>query len=51
MLWTIALVLLVLWLLGFVSSYTMGGFIHILLVVAVIVVLIQVIQGRRPRLP
>jgi hypothetical protein len=51
MLWTIALILLVLWLLGFVSSYTMGGFIHVLLVIAIIVLLIQVIQGRRPRLP
>ena len=47
MLWTIAVILLVLWLLGFVSSYTMGGFIHILLVIAVIVVLVSVIQGRR----
>jgi len=48
MLWTIALVLLVLWALGLVSSYTMGGFIHILLVVAVVVVLVRIIQGRRP---
>jgi hypothetical protein len=47
MLWTIAVVLTVLWLLGLVSSYTMGGFIHILLVIAVIVVLLRVIQGRR----
>lgn len=47
MLWTIALVLIVLWLLGLVSSYTMGGFIHVLLVVAVIVVLVNLIQGRR----
>jgi len=46
-LWTIAVVMLVLWLLGLVSSYTMGGFIHVLLVIAVIVVLINVIQGRR----
>jgi hypothetical protein len=46
MLWTIAIVLLVLWALGLVSSYTMGGFIHLLLVAAIIVVLIQVIQGR-----
>ena len=46
MLWTIALVLVILWLLGFVSSYTMGGFIHVLLVVAVIVVLVRIIQGR-----
>lgn len=48
MLSTIALILVVLWLLGMVSSYTMGGFIHILLVVAVIVFLVRVIQGRRP---
>jgi hypothetical protein len=47
MLWTICVVLLVLWALGMVSSYTMGGFIHILLVLAVIVLLIRVIQGRR----
>jgi hypothetical protein len=47
MLWTVAVILVILWLLGFVSSYTMGGFIHILLVVAVIVVLVRVIQGRR----
>ena len=48
MLWTIFMVLLVLWLLGVVSSYTLGGFIHILLVVAIVVFLIRVIQGRRP---
>jgi hypothetical protein len=48
MLWTIAVVLIILWLLGFVSSYTMGGFIHILLVIAIVVVLIRIIQGRRP---
>ena len=48
MLWTIATILIVLWLFGLVSSYTMGGFIHLLLVVAIIVVLIRVIQGRRP---
>ena len=48
MLWTIFVLLLVLWLLGVVSSYTMGGFIHLLLVVAIAVVLIRVIQGRRP---
>ena len=48
MLSTILVVLVVLWLLGMVSSYTMGGFIHLLLVVAVAVVLIRVIQGRRP---
>jgi hypothetical protein len=47
MLETIAVILVVLWLLGFVTSYTMGGFIHILLVIAVVVVLIRVIQGRR----
>jgi hypothetical protein len=47
MLWTIFVVLLVLWLLGVATSYTLGGFIHILLVLAVIVVLIRVIQGRR----
>jgi len=48
MLWTIAAILLILWALGLVSSYTLGGFIHILLVLAIIVVLIRVIQGRRP---
>lgn len=48
MLWTIAVILLILWLLGVVSSYTLGGFIHILLVLAIIIVLIRVIQGRRP---
>ncbi len=48
MLWTIFAILLVLWLLGLVTSYTMGGFIHILLVLAIVVVLIRVIQGRRP---
>ena len=47
MLWTIAIILLVLWALGMVSSYTMSGFIHILLVLAIVVVLIRVIQGRR----
>lgn len=47
MLWTIAVILLVLWALGLVTSYTVGGFIHVLLVVAVVVVLIRVIQGRR----
>ncbi len=47
MLWTVVVILLVLWALGLVSSYTMGGFIHFLLVVAVVVVLLQVIQGRR----
>ncbi len=48
MLWTIAVVLIVLWLLGIVSGYTMGSFIHILLVIAIIVVLVRIIQGRRP---
>lgn len=48
MLYTLAVVLILLWLLGLVSSYTMGGFIHILLVVAVVVVLLRLIQGRRP---
>jgi hypothetical protein len=47
MLYTIAVVMLVLWLLGLVTSYTMGGFIHILLVLAIIAILVQVIQGRR----
>jgi hypothetical protein len=47
-LWTLAVILLILWLLGLVTSFTLGGFIHILLVVAIIVVLIRVIQGRRP---
>ena len=47
MLWTLAVVLLVLWALGLVSSYTMGGFIHILLVIAIVVVLVRIIQGRR----
>jgi Family of unknown function (DUF5670) len=46
MLWTVAVVLVVLWFLGLVTSYTMGGFIHILLVAAVVVVLVRVIQGR-----
>lgn len=47
MLETIAVILLVLWLLGLVSAYTMGGFIHILLVLAIVVILLRVIQGRR----
>lgn len=47
MLRTIAIVLVILWLLGFVSSYTMGGFIHILIVIAVIMILVSVVQGRR----
>ncbi|MBZ5681982.1 MAG: lmo0937 family membrane protein [Acidobacteriia bacterium] len=48
MLWTIVALLLILWMLGMVSSYTLGGFIHILLVLAVIAVLIRLIQGRNP---
>ena len=48
MLETIAVLLVILWLLGYVSSYTLGGFIHILLVVAILVILIRVIQGRNP---
>jgi hypothetical protein len=48
MLYTIAVVLLVLWALGLVSSYTMGGFVHILLVVAIVMVLVNIIQGRKP---
>ena len=48
MLWTIAVLLLAMWLLGMITSYTVSGFIHILLVVAVIAVLIRLIQGRRP---
>lgn len=47
MLWTICVVLIVLWLLGIVSSYTMGGLIHILLVIAIIMVLVRIIQGRK----
>jgi hypothetical protein len=47
MLWTIFVILLVLWLLGLVSSYTLGGFIHLLLVIAVVVLIIQLISGRR----
>jgi Family of unknown function (DUF5670) len=47
MLWTIAVILIVLWALGLVTSYTMGGFIHVLLVIAIVVVLINVIQGRK----
>jgi Family of unknown function (DUF5670) len=48
LLWTIAVILVILWLLGLVTSYTLGGFVHILLVLAIIVILIRVIQGRRP---
>lgn len=47
MLETIAVILIILWLLGFITSYTMGGFIHALLVIAVVVILIRIIQGRR----
>jgi Family of unknown function (DUF5670) len=47
LLWTLAIILLILWLLGLVSSYTLGGFIHILLVLAIVVILIRVISGRR----
>ena len=48
MLWTICVILLILWLLGFLGGYMIGGFIHLLLVIAIVVVLIRVIQGRRP---
>jgi hypothetical protein len=48
LLMTIGIILLILWLLGLVTSYTLGGFIHVLLVLAVIVILVRVIQGRRP---
>lgn len=48
MLWTIFVILMVLWLLGFVTGYTIGGFIHILLIIAIVVVLIRVITGRKP---
>ena len=48
MLWTIFVILLILWALGMVSSYTIGGFIHILLVIALAIIIIRVIQGRRP---
>jgi hypothetical protein len=47
MLGTIAVILIILWLLGLVSAYTMGGFIHILLVIAIVMILVQVVQGRR----
>lgn len=50
MLWTIFVVLLVLWLLGMVSSYTLSGFIHVLLVLALVVVVVNLLQGRRPAL-
>jgi hypothetical protein len=48
MLYTIAVVMIILWLLGLVTSYTMGGLIHVLLVIAIVMVLVNVIQGRRP---
>jgi Family of unknown function (DUF5670) len=48
MLWTIFVILVVLWLLGMVSSYTLGGYIHLLLLIAIVVVIIRVIQGRSP---
>ena len=47
MLWTIAVILVVLWLVGLISSYTLGGFIHILLVIAVVIIILNLIQGRR----
>lgn len=48
MLWTIAVVLILLWAIGLISSYTLGGFIHFLLLLAIIAVLVRIIQGRRP---
>jgi hypothetical protein len=48
LLWTVAIILVILWALGLVTSYTLGGFVHVLLVLAIIIVLIRVIQGRRP---
>ena len=48
MLWTIFVILVILWLLGLVSGYTIGGYIHILVVIAIVVVLIRIIQGRKP---
>jgi len=48
LLWTVTIILVILWLLGLVTSYTLGGFVHLLLVLAIIVILIRVIQGRRP---
>lgn len=48
MLYTLAVILVVLWLLGLVSSYTMGGFIHILLVIAIVIVVLRIISGRKP---
>ena len=48
MLYTVAVILVILWLIGLVSSYTMGGFIHVLLVIAIVVILVNVISGRKP---
>lgn len=48
MIWTIAMILVVLWLIGLVSAYTMGGFIHVFLVVAIIMILVRIIEGKRP---
>ena len=48
MLWTVAVILLILWALGLVTGYTMGGFVHVLIVIAIVVVLVRVISGRRP---
>jgi len=48
MLWTIAIILVIMWLLGMITSYTLGGFLHLLLVLALVAVLIRVIQGRNP---
>lgn len=48
MIWTIVVVLIILWILGLVSSYTMGGLIHVLLVIAIVVILVRVISGRKP---
>lgn len=48
MLYTLAVILIILWLLGFVSSYTMGGFIHVLLVIAIVMVLVRIISGKKP---
>ncbi|RJP70471.1 MAG: lmo0937 family membrane protein [Candidatus Abyssobacteria bacterium SURF_17] len=48
MLWTLALVLLILWALGLVTGYTVGGFVHVLIVIAVVVILVRIITGRRP---
>lgn len=48
MLYTIAIILLILWLLGLISSYTIGGFIHILLVIALVIILVRIITGRKP---